>query len=249
MSSLSSIRMIRIPLRHWLISSLVLLGVPAIGYQVLLITQAPWWDLPLQSLAIWMGAFALLGFAMIYWLLEAMPWAWVMIRTFYLTWSIISILLALQTRSTSLAFFSLALTVVSWMYMILLRREFGRSYLNPKCNWYQGIPEFIPSLKVKIENADSGSILECSVSHIDREGAYIFFSRQNTALPSLKHVNQIKIMRPGRELVLPVQVISLLGRARGVGLRFSLNQMSADTRKHLYDFIYSLEGEGFCENH
>lgn len=219
---------------------------------MLLITQAPWWDLPTQSLAIWMGAFAFLSFSMIYWLLQAMPWSWIMIRSFYTVWALVSIFLALQSRATSLAFFSLVLIALSWIYVSWLKREFKRSYLNPKCKWYQGTPEFIPSLKVKAEvnslNADSAIPMECSVSHIDREGAYIFVSHENTSLQSLHRVSQIKISRPGRELVLPVQVISLLARARGVGVRFCLDQMNADAKKHLFDFLYSLEGEGFCEN-
>lgn len=240
----SSILMVRIPLRHWLISLLALLNIPVVGYQVLLVTQAPWWDLPLQSLAIWMGAFAFLTFAIIYWLLQAMPWAWVAIRTFYILWSLVSVLFAFQSRATSLAFFSLALSVVSWLYLSVIKREFGRSYLNPKCFWYQGAPEFIPSLKIKIGHSHGGEF-EGSVSHIDREGAYAFFPATDK---SVIQVKQIKITRLGREIVLPVQVISLLARAHGVGLRFSVNQMNADTKKHLFDFIYSLEGEGFCEN-
>jgi hypothetical protein len=220
--------------------------VPLAALQGMLATNAPWWRMPLERLerdgAIALGIWALVAVG----LLRAKKWAWRLALVLAIAWSLSTIWMAVRMRNPSLGFFAVGLAAILGGLLAWLRHEIGRSFLDPRMRWYQGLPKAIPGLACRVPSGD------LRVCRIDQEGAFVYRGAEGAAAVPTSPGVPVELLFQFREkhvrcLGVPVQVFTEPAGAAATGAGFRFQGMSADMNKDLGDFIESLRGEGHVE--
>lgn len=223
------------------------LSVPWIALEVVIINRSGWWNLPWLAIGYWAFSFLLICIPLATWLLGANRWAYFLTLALSLIWISGTGLAAYRMSSTALGFFTVSLTaylvgVLSW-----LKYELSRSFFNPQLRWYQGLPKAIPGLRCKLVAGELST--EVRVSHMDREGVFIFssdFKKSFRASLNQFLTNQsLGLVFQYRESSMTCEGTPTLLMERGSGAGIRFQNLSPDLQKEIGDFIEQLRGEGY----
>lgn len=237
-------RVLSVPPRLRLATSMLALAVPIAAAEVLLVTRAPWWRLPHRSIELWCASVALILFPLGVWTNHGKSFGFYLLSVFAALWCALTGIMAVRLQSPAMGFF-LAFMLAYWGSLLTwIRVELEKSYFDPRMRWYQGTPAVIPGLECRIAGTDVEAPFR--VSRMDEEGAFLLRARQG-----------IFRLHPGKEAEMIFLYRDKQVRCRGVPIRaihdgkdsasgagFQFSGMSADARKDLGDFVEALRGEG-----
>ena len=80
--------------------------------EIVLISRAPWWNLPYESIGIWCGALLMITLPLAVWMGSGRRWALYLTGFFGLTWCLLTIAVAVFSKNFWLGVFSLVLSVL-----------------------------------------------------------------------------------------------------------------------------------------
>jgi hypothetical protein len=149
---------------------------------------------------------------------------------------------ALLHGDTSLGLYLIVISALTFAWASWALHELGRSFFDPRVRWFQGLPKPLPRVECEI----ASNLFQ--VSRLDREGAFVFSSRgtipefaesKKTTLPITFLFRDRRISCTG----VPVRTLDRVRKRSGIGIQFQ--EMSADSKKVLGDFVESLKGEGY----
>ncbi len=238
---------ISVPLGLRFATLTLFLSIPFIAIEVVIVTQAPWWNLPYRSMGYWSLAYALICIPISIWLWSAKRSAYSIVVVLSVVWIVVSAWTAIKTRYPALGFFVIFLLGFFCLVLPWIRNEMNRSFFNPQLMWYQSLPKPIPGLKCQLANGEK--VLDLRVSRIDIDGAFIFSSddqrRISTFLASVNSGKTLEMLFRFRDCQVSCNgnPILLVGKGVGVGVQFI--ELSADLRKEVGDFVEMLRGGGY----
>jgi hypothetical protein len=219
----------------------VFLTVPIAMLQAIVMARAPWWALPLRSMAI-SAIWATLAsvFVSVFLLRARRGFYWVLVGLGTL-WAVLSALAAIRSRNPGMGFFTIFLGVFLGLLASWVKHEFGRSFFDPAMEWFEGAPHSIPA--VDCEVGEGARKTRLKVSRLDEEGAFLY--RLGTLeVPVRKSRMELAFHFRDREVRCTAMPMLLFKRnSEGVGFRFEGN--TPDQQKELSDFIETLRGEGY----
>jgi hypothetical protein len=237
------VRTLSVPSGLRLAASLLLLCAPLAALETIVISRAPWWRLPIRSIALWSGAVFLVTAPLAAWVAHGRRWAWAAAAGFLGLWCLLSAWVAFRMRLPSVGFFTLFITLSYGLLLLWLRHEIGRSFYDPRIAWYQGLPRPIPSLRCRLEQS------ELRVSRLDAEGAFVIRGSGPERAPFAKgpiaRESALTFTFRDREVSCRATLMRALADGSGAGFRFLAQ--SPDARKELGDFIETLRGEGYVD--
>ncbi len=234
---------ISVPLRLRLATTAILLSIPLAALETIIIARAPWWRLPFDRVIVWSSAVALMCVPQAVWLSQGRRWAFWLSTAFAGTWVVLSAWVALRTSNAALGFFAAFLTLFFVLVLSWVRREIGRSFVDPGIRWYEGLPRPIPGLDCQVVRGTHGE--RYRVSRIDRDGAFIFRKPESDGTePKEPRIEPTELVFSfkGKSVSCVGVPVSLLDRGDGAGFQFA--GIPADRRKELGDFVERLRGEG-----
>jgi hypothetical protein len=238
-------RVILVPTRLRLAAALLFLCVPIAALETVLVTRAPWWRLPYHSIGVWSASVALICVPLAAWIMRGRKWAYWLLQLFFSTWILLNSWVALRMRFPALAFFTLFLGALFGALLAWLSHELRRSFFDPRMRWYEGSPQPLPGLSCRVAWGDRE--LDCRVSRLDREGAFVFREGAEKApLAALRPDvrSELTFRFRGRAVRCTGLPMRVLDGDRGAGFQF--DGLGPDLRKQLGDFIESLKGEGYA---
>lgn len=243
-----------VPLRLRFAALLAFLAVPVIVLQVVLVSKAPWWNLPLEQMRLWAFASGIVILPLSLALGHGKRWALILINALAGAWIAVSIFLAFRYESFWMALIVIAIVLFWILFWLWVRHEMNRSFFNPQVEWYQGLPKPIPGLKcqadvsVLAKGKGAAQKIAFNVCRLDQDGAFIFFDRNKVSGAKAKIVPQKK--KVSLEFKFKDTKLSCFGApvkkmraGLGIGIRFV--DLNPDLRKELGDFIERLKGEGY----
>jgi hypothetical protein len=223
----------------------LVLCVPLAAIEVILVKRAPWWRLPYQQIGFVSAPVLVVSVFLAVLLLKGRRIGWYAVAGLYGFWIFSIGLMALRLHYPSLGIYGLSLGAGMLAHLAWLKLELGRSFIDPQMHWYEGLPQSVPGMTCGIGKT------EYRVSRLDREGVFVF--RDNSRANALQtekfgKPENIELRLSFREkqarcMGVPVCVINRMGAESVVGFKF--RDMSADSRKHLGDFVEALKGEGY----
>lgn len=243
---MNAMRVILVPVRLRLVAAALFLCVPLAAFETVIVTRAPWWKLPYQSIAIWSASVFLIILPLSIRLMQGRSGAARVLEAFLGTWLVLNTWVAAHSRSPALGFFTLLLLGGFSAWVAWARYELGRSFFDPQMSWYQGLPRPLPGVSCRVAWSDRE--LDCRVSRLDRQGAFVFQSGarpSDPALTALRTDVRSELTFSFRERTVRctgVPVRALTGD-RGAGFQF--DGLAPDLKKQLGDFIEVLKGEGY----
>jgi hypothetical protein len=229
-----------VPLRLRLATTAILMSIPLAALETIIISRAPWWRLPLDRVLVWSIAVALLCIPQAVWISQGRRWAFWLTCSFAALWTLLSAWVALRTSNASLGFFAAFLALYYSITLSWVRREIGRSFVDPGIRWYEGLPRPIPGLDCQLVRGTHGE--HYRVSRLDRDGAFIFRKSGTLEAASISEPSELVFSFRGRTVSCQGTPVSALDRGDGMGFRFV--GIPADRRKELGDFVERLRGEG-----
>jgi hypothetical protein len=243
---MKAMRVILIPARLRLAAVLLFLCVPIAALETVIVTRAPWWRLPYVSIGIWSAAVFMVILPLSVWIMRGRAWSLRALEIFFALWLAINAWVALRTGNPGLGFLSVSLLALFGIWALWIRHEMRRSFFDPRMSWYQGLPRPLPGISCRVAWGDRE--IDCKVSRLDREGAFIFQPPTRlgeAALDSLRTDVRSELTFSFRERSVrctgfPVRA---LDGNRGAGFQF--DGLAPDLRKQLGDFIETLRGEGY----
>lgn len=239
-------RVILVPTRLRLAAALLFACVPIAALETVVVARAPWWRLPYQSIFVWSASVFLIVLPLSIWLMRGRAGALRALELFFVTWLVLNAWVAARTRNPALGFMTIFLLGLFGAWIAWARHELGRSFFDPKMRWFQGLPRPLPGLRCEVAWGDRQ--IDCQVSRLDREGAFVFQPTSRASEPALTALRtdvrsdltfrfrDLSVRCPG----LPVRT---LDGERGAGFQF--DGLPPDLRKQLGDFIEVLKGEGY----
>lgn len=236
---MNAMRVILVPGRLRLAALMLFLCVPLAGIETVVATRAPWWRLPYPAIGMWSASAFLMALPLSVWLMRGRGWARGVTEALLVLWLALSAWFALRTRNPGLGFLTVALIAAFGAWVTWIRRELGRSFFDPRMHWFQGLPRPLPGLTCRVALADRE--LDCQVSRIDREGAFVFSSSPGALRASARSELTFRFReRSVRCVGVPVRALT-----DGLGAGFQFQGLAPDLRKQLGDFIETLKGEGY----
>lgn len=242
-----------VPGRLRLATFFLFLSVPLVSLETVLVTRAPYWDLPLEVIQFWALGVGLIVFPLIVWLNQGRRWALHLIGLFGVLWCLASCVLAVRLRSFWMAFFTVGLSFFWLSIYHWIRFEMNRSFFDPMMSWYQGLPRAIPRLSCELkviaakqESPDNQKKFDLKVTRLDQDGAFLFSERRNGLthpLPIHKQKLEMTYRFDDRQVKCQGYPVRKLDMAGGIGVRFAF--MNSDQTKDLWDFVERLRGEGY----
>ena len=240
-------QVVSVPFRLRLSSLALFICVPMVVAQVIIVSRAPWWNLPYKIMGYWAWLFICLCIPLYLGVCHARKWAFKIIIGLSGVWVLTSGVMAMRTQQTSLGFFFCFLLALLLGEIFWLRYELKRSFMDPKVQWFQGMPKAIPRLRCQVSLG--GKNLDLSVSRFDEDGAYLFYGRgekkfeKSLALLFLK--KKLQMVFSYRD-----QKISCLGlltssACDGMATWIRFVNLSLDSKKKVGDFLEGLRGEGY----
>jgi len=222
--------------------------VPLAVIEAALISQEPWWKLPLRSL-VTAGIIAAAG-ALVFSILfaKAKQWALSLFAVAGGIWGLLSAWVAIRVRYPALGFATASILLTVTVAFFWLRRELRRSCLDPRIHWYQSLPKPIPFVRCQLHDAATKGVYH--VARLDRGGVFLFrdpLNKQEQTLPELKSGEEqnIRLIFRDQNIVCTGVPVSLLNNRAGAGFKFTAGD--PDRRKELGDFIEVLKGEGYVQ--
>ncbi|MBN21882.1 MAG: hypothetical protein CL678_11435 [Bdellovibrionaceae bacterium] len=241
-------RLVSLPASLWMSTLLVLFFIPLAGLQTVVTLRAPWWNLPVKPIQIWIIASALILFPVSIWILFGKKWAHQLLGVLIVTWVIISSSIAVVSQNFWLGIFVLVTTLYWWMTWNFIRNELNRSYLNPQMKWFQSYPEplhLFCRVTPIVEGARSESVVY-RVARIDEDGVFVFLKKppiQPQVQVRKSNRFQLEFTLGNRKVVLVGRPVAVLDRQMGMGLKF--DGESPDQKKVLGDFVALIRGGGY----
>jgi hypothetical protein len=234
-------RMIRVPRGLRWAAFFLLLTIPLSAVQALLVSGAPWWDLPLHRMGASAITAAILYVPLAVSLWRGKQWAYWLMCMSASIWILLSLVNLVFTKSFWLAIDSSVL-VLYWLGTWLwIRTELKRSYFDPKVSWYEGLPEAIPGIECELGPEENGSALR--VCRLDRQGVFAFGNVPLAANWVRSARIPVRLQFRNAQLSVEAEPIRIFGKNQGFGLRF--RNLDADSKKLLGDFVERLRGEGY----
>jgi hypothetical protein len=237
-------RVLSVPPRLRLATSILALAVPIAAAEVLLVTRAPWWRLPQRSIELWSASVALILFPLAVWINHGKVWGYYLLAVFAALWCSLTAVMAVRLESPGVGFY-LAFLLAYWGSLLTwIRFELEKSYFDPRMRWFQGAPATIPGLECRMIEADPDAPMR--VSRMDEEGAFLVRVRRGIfRLQPSKEAEMIFTYRDKQVRCrgVPIRAIGD-GKGTAFGAGFQFRGMSADSRKELGDFVEALRGEG-----
>ncbi len=236
-------KVLSVPWRLRLATLVLFLGVPLAGIEVMLVTRAPWWELPLRTLQIWMGAFFLITLPVSIWIAQGKRWAFYFYKIFSVLWLIATVVLALKHESLVLAVFFLVLALSLYTIQSWIKVELLRSCLNPRMEWYQGRPKILPGVYCQAQ-WKGGKKLDGSVSRMDEGGTFLYFREKLTGKKA-KNIREVHLSFVFGEHAVSCngRVVRVLDSEQGIGVQFF--GLTHDQKKSVGDFCETLRGMGY----
>lgn len=174
-----------------------------------------------------------------------------LIFTLFTGWTLGGGWLAVRNRDAGLGYLILLQSAFFFLFLMWIRWEFQRSFIDPQLRWFQGMPRPLPWMRCQIEIP--GASTELRVGRLDREGVFLFCggasqekARALWAAAGKTGLIDVVLRLRDRELGARGVIRGVLDRGIdgfGIGLQFS--GMTPDARKALGDFIEYLRGEGY----
>lgn len=223
----------------------LILFVPLAGFETLLASRMPWWNLPFRSIAWSAGIAALFCIPLGIAFLRGSAWVHGLAVAIAVTWVAFSAGLSIRLRHPGLGYFVLFLGVSCYLILGWIRRELGRSFFDPNLSWYQGLPKGIPGLSCELSDGEIRT--SWRVGRIDREGVFIFSeSARPPGFAKSNRGNRELLFRfRDREMRCAGVAMRELGWTAGAGFRFA--GFTLDQKKEMGDFIEALRGEGYVD--
>ena len=245
-------KVIAVPSRLRLATTLVLLAVPVAALETVIATRAPWWRLPSSTMAVWCPIVAALFLPIAVLLQRGRSWAWDALVGLYTIWVSLSAWFAIRTHHPALGFLTLFLVLFFGVMANWLQQELGRSYFDPRIRWFHGLPAPIPQLeceaRVAVGDGEGGS-RTFRVARLDEEGTFLFLRDGprigRRALTRRSERIGLKFRFRDRELRCEGYPVRWLREGQGIGIQF--RGLAPDMRKELGDFVEILKGEGYVE--
>ncbi len=239
---MKAMRVLLVPARLKLATTALFLCVPIAAFETIVATRAPWWRLPYATIGVWSASVFLTLLPLAAWMTRGRAWAARSLELFLAVWVILSAWVALRTGNSGLAFMALLLLALFGTWIVWVRHELGRSFFDPRMRWYQGLPRAFPGISCRVSWGDRE--IECKVSRLDREGAFVFQPGGEEPRP-LRAEGRSELVFSFRELTVRCAGVPVrtLRDNRGAGYQFE--GLAPDLRKQLGDFIEVLKGEGY----
>src|SRR5262245_51597971 len=111
-------RVISAPRRLKYAVGLLAACVPLAAFEVVLVTQAPWWRLPLPTIGLWTAAVAFICIPLGAWLLSGRAWALRGLGFLGVIWCLLTTWISYKTRSPAVGMLSLGL-LIYWSVLFL----------------------------------------------------------------------------------------------------------------------------------
>ena len=248
---MNAMRVLLVPARLRLAAALLFLCVPLAAFETVVVTRAPWWRLPYSAIGLWSSVALLLVLPLSAWLLRGRAWVGGAAQAFFITWLLLGAWVAVRTRNPGLGFLTVLQLALFGAWLTWIRHELGRSFFDPRMRWYQGLPRPLPGIACHVAWSDRE--LDCRVSRLDREGAFVFApppaadadAAARAALVALRTDVRSELTFRFRERVIHCsgRPVRALAGDRGAGFQF--DGLEPDSRKQLGDFIELLKGEGY----
>jgi hypothetical protein len=239
-------RVISVPGRLQLASAMLLLAIPAIAIQTVIVTRAPWWKLPVQTMEIWAGIFGAIALPLCLWLQGGRRWALSVGTVLAVAWIAISAWLAIRTRQPSLGFFTLFLVVFFSGVLSWLDRELGRSFFDPQIRWFQQLPKPLPGLSCELlRGGAKGAAWESfRVSRMDEEGVFLFREYKAGQARTFTRKDRLSLKFSFRDRQVEATGVPVRDLRGGWGVGVQFKGLKADSYKEIGDFVELLRGEG-----
>jgi hypothetical protein len=237
---MKAMKVVFVPAKLRLAAALLFLCVPFAAFETVLVTRAPWWRLPFQSIGIWSVAVFLICVPLSAWLLQGKRWALRLTQLFLVAWVLLNLGVAIFLRNPSVGFFTFLLIVCFGSLGFWLEHELGRSFFDPHLKWYQGLPKLIAGLTCRVTCGDQE--VNCRVSRLDREGAFVFGDHP---MLSLRADLKSELVFNFRDRSLKCEAVPVRAFLDGRGAGFQFQNLVPDLQKNLGDFIELLKGEGY----
>lgn len=227
---------------------LLFASVPLAALEVILVSRAPWWRLPLRGMAVWSIAVFVLALPLVLWLSYGRKWAIGLTGLFGLLWVAMTFWMAVRLRAPALGFLTVGLLGYFLLLLHWVRTEASRSFFDPQMAWYQSLPKPIPGLQVQLLLSEKRAI-EMRAGRLDEEGAFLYVPRDrhpmSSPLPALRARQEVEVelSHRGRKVRCLSRPMRTLEGNWGCGVQF--RGMGPDQRKELGDFIEALRGEGY----
>jgi hypothetical protein len=223
----------------------LILCVPLAAFEVILVKRAPWWRLPYQQIAYVCAPVFVMCVIISILLFKGRRIGWYAMAVLGGLWFLSSGWMALRLHYPSLGIFGLILGGLLLAHLSWLKLELGRSFIDPKMHWYEGLPRPVPGLSCEFERS------EYRVARLDREGVFIFRDNLRGTVPQAAQFGKpenFELLLTFREkqarcVGVPVCIFNRMGSESVIGIKF--RDMSADSRKLLGDFVEALKGEGY----
>jgi hypothetical protein len=242
---MNAMRVILVPVRLRLVAASLLLCVPLAAIETVVVARAPWWRLPYHGMAIWSASAFLIALPLSIWIMRGRASAARATEILMAAWLVLNAWVAARARNPELGFFTLALLLMFGGWIAWARHELGRSFFDPRMSWYQGLPKPLPGVACKVAWSDRE--LDCKVSRLDRQGAFVFQTARpgEPALSALRTDvrSELTFSFRGRTVRCTGVPVRSLDGDRGAGFQF--DGLAPDLRKQLGDFIEALKGEGY----
>ncbi|MFL5815261.1 MAG: hypothetical protein ACJ763_16920 [Bdellovibrionia bacterium] len=225
------------------------LCVPLAAFEVILVKRAPWWRLPYQQIGYVCVPVFVVSVIISILLLKGRRIGWYALAVLASFWFLSNGWMALRLHYPSLGIYGLVLGGLMLAHLSWLKLELGRSFIDPKMHWYEGLPQPVPGLNCEINLQSERN--EYRVARLDREGVFVFRDNSRGTTPTgekfVKPEN-VELLLSFREkqtrcVGVPVCVFNRMGSESVIGFKF--RDMSADSRKLLGDFVEALKGEGY----
>jgi len=237
-------RVISVPIRLRVVTGLMGLCIPIAALQSIVVTRAPWWQLPYRTIEIWSVAVALICIPLVIWMIRGKKWALSLCGAFAVFWCTLSAWVAYRTSNPSLGFFTLFLTLFWSGLFFWLKYEMGRSFFDPQLCWYQTLPQAIPGVKCSLQVRE-GERVDFRVSRLDLDGTFVFSDAKQVSSAREKSVVEMIFTFREHEVRCHGTLIRSLQKNSGAGFQFQ--KMTPDAQKKLGDFVEVLRGEGHVQ--
>jgi hypothetical protein len=167
----------------------------------------------------------------------------------------VAIWVALRELSTSLGVFAVLLIGFSLAMIAMVDHERARSYLDPRMQWFEGRPRFIPGMRAAItptaaEPAAFSDSAPWRVARLDREGVFLFecSSPVREIPPFILSDARVKLMLEfhGTRVSVEGEPVTVLTSRRGVGLKLRPGTLDESTGLGL--LVEAVRGVGYGES-
>jgi hypothetical protein len=235
-----------VPGRLRLAAALLFLCVPIAAFETVVVTRAPWWRLPYESIAVWSASVFLIVLPASVWITRGRAWAVRALEVFFAVWLVLNAWVAARTGNPSLGFLTVALLALYGGWLTWVKHELQRSFFDPRMSWYQGLPKPLPGVSCRLAWGDNE--LDLRVGRLDREGAFVFQHATRVDGPALTRLRTdvaSELTFSFRERSVRCTGLPVRALHGDLGAGFQFYGLAPDLKKQLGDFIETLRGEGY----